>query len=62
VDDDHALVAQLEDAGWEELDRQHLDPEIEFYADTISGHVDGLIDMKAFILAVLQAYWEENGR
>lgn len=62
MDDDRAIASQLEDAGWEELDRQHLDPDQEFYADTISGHIEGLIDMKAFILAVLQAYWEENGR
>lgn len=62
MDDDRAIAAQLEDAGWEAIDQQNLDPDSEFYADTISGHVEGLLDMKKFILAVLQAYWEENGR
>jgi hypothetical protein len=62
MDDDKAIAAELEDAAWEELDRQNLDPHNEFYADTISGHVEGLIDVKAFTLAVLQAYWEEYGR
>jgi hypothetical protein len=62
VDDDKAVAAQLEDAAWEEIDRQNLDPDQDFYADTISGHVEGLIDVKKFILAVLQAYWDENGR
>lgn len=62
MSDDEAVAAQLEDAAWEELDRQNLDPDQEFYADTISGHVEGLINVKALILSVLQAYWEENGR
>jgi hypothetical protein len=62
MDDDLATAAALEDAGWNELDRQHLEGDRGFYADTISGVVEGEIDMKAFILAVLQAYWEENGR
>jgi len=60
--DDQAIIASLEDAGWEELDRQHLDDKQDFYADTLSGHVEGLLDVKAFIAAVLHAYWEENGR
>lgn len=60
--DDAAIVSSLEDAAWEELDRQHLDDDQEFYADTLSGHVEGLINVKAFINAVMQAYWEEYGR
>lgn len=56
------MAASLEDAAWEALDEQNLDPNQEFYADTISGHVEGLIDMPKFILAVLNAYWEEYGR
>jgi hypothetical protein len=62
VDDDRAMAASLEDAAWEALDEQNLDDDQEFYADTISGHVEGLIDMQKFVLAVLQAYWEEYGR
>lgn len=62
MDDDKAIAASLEDAAWEALDEQNLDPDQEFYADTISGHVEGLIDIKKFILSVLQAYWDEYGR
>lgn len=62
MDDDKAIAAQLEDAVWEELDRQNLDQDIDFYADTISGYVEGQLDVKALILVVLQGYWEENGR
>lgn len=62
MSDDEATARQLEDAVWNELDRQHLDPGQEFYADTISGHVEGLLDVKALILVVLRAFWEENGR
>lgn len=60
--DDLDVAKSLEDAAWEELDNQHLNGDRGLYADTLSGVVEGEIDMPALILAILRAYWDEVGR
>lgn len=59
--DDLATARQLEDAARDELDRQYMEGELDYY-DTVSGIVDGTPDLVKLILAILEAYWQENGR
>lgn len=66
--EDIALVKQLEDALIAELDRQHLDGEIENdstgaeHFDAIDGEIVGRPDWFKAAQAVIEAYWEEEGR
>lgn len=66
--EDIALVKQLEDALVGELDRQHLDGEIEqdstgsAHFDAIDGEIAGRPDWFKVAQAVAEALWEEEGR
>lgn len=62
--DDLATARELVSPAWDELDRQHLeaDADGELYVDTVDGFIEGRPNMEKLILAILQAYWDENGR
>lgn len=62
--DDLATARELVDTGWQELDRQALEDDGmgDLYVDPHDGFVEGRPNMEKLILAVLQAYWTENGR
>lgn len=63
------IIADLEAAIIAELDRQHLDGEIEPSAafgdshfDAIDGDLVGRADWWKVAAAVIEAYWTEEGR
>ncbi|MDM2418364.1 Uncharacterised protein [Mycobacteroides abscessus subsp. massiliense] len=66
--EDTLLIKQLEDVAIQELDRQHLELEIEdsstdsAYFDAISGEIVGRPDWYKVITKVMEAYWAEEGR
>lgn len=66
--EDIPLIKQLEDVLVTELDRQHLNGEIEdgstetAYFDAVDGEVSGRPDWFKAITAVMQSYWDEEGR
>jgi hypothetical protein len=66
--EDIPLIKQLEDALVSELDRQYLSDEIaedstgSSFFDAIEGEIAGKPDWFKAITAVMQAYWEEEGR
>lgn len=59
--DDLATARSLEDAARDELDRQYQDGELDYY-DEVSGTIEGQPDLVKLNLAILQAYWAEEGR
>jgi hypothetical protein len=66
--EDIVLVKQLEDVLITELDRQHLDGEIEVdstgsaHFDAIDGELVGRPDWFKAVTAVVEALWDEEGR
>lgn len=66
--EDIPLIKQLEDKLVEELDRQYLNNEIgedstgSSYFDAADGEITGKPDWFKAITAVMQAYWDEEGR
>lgn len=66
--EDVRLVKQLEEVAIGELDRQFLDGEIkptstdEVYFDAVDGELTGRPNWFKVISAVLEAFWEEEGR
>jgi hypothetical protein len=65
--EDTRLIKQLEDVLIDELDRQHMDGEIEdgsgmAYFDAMSTELTGIPDWYKAITKVMEAYWEEEGR
>lgn len=66
--EDYPLINQLEQAAFDELDRQYLNDEIESgtmesaYFDSVSGEIQGVPDFSKVIIAILEAFWEEEGR
>jgi hypothetical protein len=66
--EDIKLVKQLEDALVAELDRQHLEGEIEVDAtgaehfDPVDGEIVGRPDWFKVAQAVAEALWAEEGR
>lgn len=66
--EDIALIKELEDRLVSELDRQHMDGEIEedstgsAYFDPATGEITGIPDWFKAITVVMEHFWEENGR
>lgn len=66
--EDTRLIKQLEDVLVAELDRQHMDGEIEpdstgsAYFDAASTELTGIPDWYKAVTKVMEAYWEEEGR
>lgn len=66
--EDIPLIKQLEDVLVAELDRQHLNGEIEdgsmdsAFFDAVDGEISGRPDWFKAITKVMEAYWEEEGR
>ena len=56
-----SLVNLLEDAFWDELDRQQLDTD-EVYVQPGSSLVDGVVDVPALIRHLLEVLREEEGQ
>ena len=66
--EDIPLIKQLEDVAVAELDRQYLNNEIgedstgSSFFDAIAGEITGKPDWFKVITAVMQGFWDEEGR
>lgn len=66
--EDLTLIKQLEDVLIAELDRQHLDGEIETdstgaeHFDAVDGEIVGKPNWFKAVAAVIEGYWDEEGR
>lgn len=66
--EDIRVINQLEDDLFAELDRQHMDGEIEdgsaesAYFDPMTGELNGIPDWFKAVSTIMQSYWDENGR
>lgn len=66
--EDYPLLTDLEEVFWTEIDRQFMDGEIDggamesAYVDVLAGEIQGRPDIVKALIAVLEAYWAEEGR
>lgn len=58
---DYPLIRELEEAAWNELDRQYLEDNTP-YVDVHNSLIDGGVNLFKVVEAVMDAYWEVEGR